>query len=216
MPFYIMQDFAHSMRYNTNSISFKNNYRQWRETESHYNERAHHTGIQNLTLPYDWQPPPFLKDITEEEAWQVLYLDEPEASIGLYEQGLHQQLDALDGYGTYKIRVHPHFDPKKSWAVLYFRQHLVLAKKEASRIVVYNPAGNIFLPLYHRTWKTLARTFWDFYGHVDIVHLDCQGYNDCSIWVSIIPSCLTELLALPTTRTRATITNRIFDTFINV
>ena len=141
MPFYIMQDFAHSMRYNTNSISFKNNYRQWRETESHYNERAHHTGIQNLTLPYDWQPPPFLKDITEEEAWQVLYLDEPEASIGLYEQGLHQQLDALDGYGTYKIRVHPHFDPKKSWAVLYFRQHLVLAKKEASRIVVYNPAG---------------------------------------------------------------------------
>eukprot|EP00946_MAST-07B_sp_MAST-7B-sp1_P000966 g966.t1 len=99
------------------------------------------------------------------------------------------------------------------WAVLYFRQHVVVAHHPSgtSEVTVYNTAGMNFLedvgnakllPFYTRQWQLMTDVLWPSVcakspapttassprGHaIKVVHLGVQGVNDCGIWTWLFP-----------------------------
>ena len=89
------------------------------------------------------------------------------------------------------------------WAVLYFRQHLVLARYVESEelIQIYNTAGASFLigenpdvdnggkmlSFYMSQWHFMSKMLWPKAHNFSIQHLAIQGANDCGIWTWIYP-----------------------------
>lgn len=96
------------------------------------------------------------------------------------------------------------YDEKHIWAVLGYRRHLVCAKLYKNKITIYNSAAQDFMiglryiteaikfkliASYEEQWKKMATEIWSDteIKNIDVIHLDCQGYNDCCIWCWIIP-----------------------------
>ena len=204
-----LQDFARKLRHFTESFpSTLENYILWRRTEQRANQVARQMGatIPNRSLPPTWYDNIvhlFGKFDAEEQASdditsEILIEDEPEGDAGIYEPIYFETLEEYeqyrkDYYKDFKARIRPK-DPTSKWCVIYFRQHLVVAKLEANKIVVYNSSDSDFLPLYEETWGDMANNYFDTELEVEVIHLDVQGVNDCGIWVHMIPLYETDIL----------------------
>ena len=204
-----LQDFARKLRHSTEiHPSTLENYILWRRTEQRANQVARMLGakIPNRSLPATWYDNIvnlFGKFDADEQASEnfmpeILMEDEPEGDAGIYEPIYFETLEAYDKYQNdyyeeFEARIRPK-DPTSKWCVIYFRQHLVVAKLEANKIVVYNSSDPDFLPLYEETWGDMANNYFDTALEVEVIHLDVQGVNDCGIWVHMIPLYETDIL----------------------
>ena len=204
-----LQDFARKLRHFTKSFpSTLENYISWRRTEQRANQVARQLGakIPNRSLPPTWYDNIvhlFGKFDAEEQSSEnfmpeILMEDEPEGDAGIYEPIHFETLEAYDKYQNdyyedFQARIRPK-DPTSKWCVIYFRQHLVVAKLEANKIVVYNPSDSDFLPLYEETWGDMANNYFDTALEVEVIHLNVQGVNDCGIWVHMVPLYESDIL----------------------
>jgi len=203
-----LQDFARKLRHFTEiHPSTLENYILWRRTEQRANQVARQLGanIPDRSLPATWYDNivHLFGKFDEEQASgnftpKILMEDEPEGDAGIYEPIHFETLEQYeqyrkDYYKDFKARIRPK-DPTSKWCVIYFRQHLVVAKLEANKIVVYNSSDSDFLPLYEKTWGDMANSYFDTELEVEVIHLDVQGVNDCGIWVHMIPLYETDIL----------------------
>ena len=204
-----LQDFARELRHSTEShASSLERYTLWRRTEERANQVARQLGakIPDRSLPSGWNNRVlglFGKFDAEEQASEdfipeILMEDEPEGDAGIYEPIHFETLEAYEKYQNgyyedFQARIRPK-DPTSKWCVIYFRQHLVVAKLETEKIVVYNPSNSDFLPLYMETWGDMANNYFDTALEVEIIHLDVQGINDCGLWIHIVPLYESDIL----------------------
>lgn len=175
--------------------------------------------------------------------YEILYQDTPEVCIGLYENEVVKTLDK-DKYNSLfdvsKIRRHPVVESegfRKQWVSLYFRRHTMVARKRGNEVTIYNPATEDFCDSNDSTaeistaeMNTSRRQFYEtqFIGlaseifdvvvdNCKIVHLDVQKYNDCAIWIHLIPLLLTEypgFLNMRAGRTRQGYVDTLFKNFV--
>lgn len=209
-------------------------YKMWRQVESAACAwvRGQRIPIPDLTL--ETTP---LKNLGG-EIHNILYQDTPEVCIGLYENEAVITLDKdyhNSLFEVSKIRRHPVVESegfRKQWVSLYFRRHTMVAYKSDNEVTIYNPATEDFCDSDDSTaeMNTSRRRFYEtqfirlaseiFDVVVDdckIVHLDVQKYNDCAIWIHLIPLLLTKKSNFSTMRagmTRQRLVDTLFDEFV--
>ena len=70
---------------------------------------------------------------------------------------------------------------------------------------------------YEEKWKKMAMDIWPdvAINNIAIVHLDCQGYNDCCIWCWIVPMLTQREIDRLGRRGGVELADRLFSKFIN-
>jgi hypothetical protein len=143
------------------------------------------SSIDDFSLPPGWDPSNLTDDW--EMVFKVLKKDVMEGHIGYYENDSYETLDAK--YPTalapgFQLRQREHNGGK--FCIIYLRQHLVLAEKTESSIVILNSAETMG-EWYSATWCDLAKRFFQAPNATcRVEHLDVQKYNDCSVWVQLL------------------------------
>jgi hypothetical protein len=189
----------------------KNLYVQWRKAAHKCNKyaRSKTKHVQNLG-DYEYEGPSFTNEL-----YKVLFEDIPEASIGYYENKYWEELETKDGeyrtkfHDSVKLRIKKGAVQRNTiWGSIYFRQHVVAVKKCPETLMIYNTAGEDFVPkdvlaFYKKSvWGPLALKIWERYDarcrpsyrwgaprmKIKFVHLEIQGMNDCVPCVNMLPA----------------------------
>lgn len=200
---------ARNMRYKSSGFSVQAGYLDWRRTESAAIGLAvryfEHFGVRNWifdsSLSFEFPKRQVVQAV--QAPWplpDILALDETEATIGYYEPNVSQQ-DLESKYKnklapSFELRKHFRFGPKADFVfgTIYFRCHILLCFHDAEqgRIFIVNSKNEndaVLPPEFEKSiWKKLAcKLFGVEHPIFECFNINCQRFNDCSIWTAILP-----------------------------
>ena len=205
-----IKSFALYLR-NTKNPGSLSNYIKWRFTEQFfYNLAKDRKGNEIPNMPQldsNWvkKTKLYIDTLSEDESHKILTILPIEANYYEYEDIDCEQADKMtlrDTIVKSRSIFNGEITTETKWVILGFRRHLVSAHFKNNKITIYNSATIDFMidtlmtesnkhkliRYYEDKWRYMVTKIWPVsYTDITIIHMDCQGYNDCCIWCWVFP-----------------------------